>query len=416
MSTALRATPAPAPAPPDAPALATDILAQLTAGLAAGGDLRQLLVRLLQPIARIAGAISGAVRVADPGDGRLHLVGVVGLPQPVWEAEREVESDCGACGAALAAGLPQWSGEIDACVRRNAGRYFGHHRGGCQRLLAVPLQHRGRALGVLNLFFDDSGPEPGADVVALLKTIAELLGLALDNARLEEEKLRAELAAERHAIAADVHDSLGQSLAFVKMRLPLLRDAMRRGDGEAAERYFEDVRATVGQAHAGLRVLLAHFLAPAEARGLASALVASAEAFRRTSDTALAFDNELPQLELPPGQEVQVAHIVREALSNIARHAGARRAWLHVARGEGPAAVRIVVQDDGAGLPAAEAAASADNGSHYGLAIMRERARRLGGQLSVAPREGGGTRVQLDFTAPAAARARLAAVAAGSQR
>ncbi|MFO1268130.1 MAG: ATP-binding protein [Rubrivivax sp.] len=284
----------------------------------------------------------------------------------------------------------------------------------------MPLQHRGRALGVLNLFFDDNSAEPAGDVVALLKTIAELLGLALDNARLEEEKLRAELTAERHAIAADVHDSLGQSLAFVKMRLPLLHDAMQRGDREGAERYFEDVRETVGQAHAGLRVLLAHFLAPAEARGLASALAASAEAFRRASDTALVFDNELPQLELPPGQEVQVAHIVREALSNIARHAGARRAWLHVAQGDAPAGVRIVVQDDGAGLPAAEGAAAGDNGSHYGLAIMRERARRLGGQLSVAPREGGGTRVQLDFAAPAtnhSSRAPLASTsAAGGAR
>ena len=405
MSTVLRATieqpepPEPAAAATlDAPALATGILAELTAGLAAGGDLRQLLVQLLQPIARIAGANSGAVRVVDPADGHLHLVGVVGLPQPVWEAEREVERDCGACGAALAAGLPQWSGEIGACVRRNAGLYFGH-RGGCQSLLAVPLQHRGRALGVLNLFFDDNSTEPGGDVVALLKTIAELLGLALDNARLEEEKLRAELTAERHAIAADVHDSLGQSLAFVKMRLPLLHDAMQRGDREGAERYFEDVRETVGQAHAGLRVLLAHFLAPPEARGLASALAASAEAFRARGGTTLEMVHMLCELELTPAQEEQVYRIVQEALVNIARHARARHAWVHVERDGETLEVRI--EDDGSGLPAHPDG----DGSHYGVSIMRERARRLGGTLELGPRAGRGTLVRLRFPLGAAASA-----------
>ncbi|MBI5718092.1 MAG: GAF domain-containing protein [Burkholderiales bacterium] len=390
----------PSSAPPAAAAHAvtSDILAELTAGLAAGDDLREMLVRFLSPVTHIAGASGGAVRILDPHDKRMHLVGEIGLPQPVLEAERAVEEGCGACGEALAGKQPLWAEDLSACARRSEGRYFGS---GCRRLLAVPLQHRGRVLGLFNLFFE-SGREPGADVMALLKTIGELLGLALDNARLERDNLRATVASERQAMAAEVHDSLGQSLAFVKMRLPLLQDAITQCDRASAERYFEDVRAAVGQAHASLRSMLTHLRTPIDPLGLAHALEAGAEAFRRSAGMPLAFVNELPSLRLPPEQEAQVFHIVQEALTNIARHARADHAWVHVAPGEQPGGVRIVVQDDGAGLlpvPAGDAGAA---GSHYGMAIMLERARRLGGTLSVGPRRGGGTCVRLDFTAPEA--------------
>mgnify|MGYP001338956578 CR=1 FL=1 len=86
---------------------------------------------------------------------------------------------------------------------------------------------------------------------------------------------------------------------------------------------------------------------------------------------------------------------MQEALTNVARHARARHAWLRIRPGPGRR-LQIVVEDDGAGVPAAADAEGAE-GTHYGLPIMRDRAQRLGGVLSVGPRAGGGTRVQLEF-------------------
>ncbi len=109
----------------------------------------------------------------------------------------------------------------------------------------------------------------------------------------------------------------------------------------------------------------------------------------------------MPRLSLSPEGESQVFHTVQEALNNIARHAAARQAWLHMGSG-GDGLVEIVVDDDGAGLPAA----SPCGGAHYGMDIMRERARRIEGTLDVGARPGGGTRVRLVFpAAPATARA-----------
>ena len=91
-------------------------------------------------------------------------------------------------------------------------------------------------------------------------------------------------------------------------------------------------------------------------------------------------------------QELQVFHIVQEALANVAKHSHARRAWLRVEAGADR--LEIVVEDDGEGLHA-DAAAGRSGAAHFGLEIMQERAQRLGGTLSIEPREGGGTRVRL---------------------
>ena len=380
------------------------LLAEITAGLAAERDLHALLGRFLDRIVHLAGAQAGAVRVLDRDDHRMHLVGNVGLPGGVVAAERSGPGDCGACGAATHAGGPVWAEGLDPCLSRARGEYFGS---GCERMLAVPLQHRGRVLGVYNLFYAH-GHEPAPEALALLRTVGELLGMALENARLERENLRAHVAQERRAMAADLHDSIGQSLAFVKMRLPLLQDAVCGGDRAAADRYYQDVRAAVGQAHTQLRAVLSHLRTPMDPLGLGHALSESAQAFRQRGGVELEFANRLPSLRLAPVEEEQVLHIVQEALANITRHAAARHAWLQIARQDGW--VQVEVQDDGAGLPLGET----DRGTHFGLAIMRERASRLGGTLEVGARPGGGTRVCLRFPLAAADRATAAGDARAS--
>jgi two-component system nitrate/nitrite sensor histidine kinase NarX len=190
------------------------------------------------------------------------------------------------------------------------------------------------------------------------------------------------------------------------MRMPLLEDALRGHEDERALQYCGDVRSAVSQAHASLRGILTHFRSPMDPQGLLHALEASARRFRDSTGAALEFANELPELHLGPEDEAQVFHIVQEALNNVARHACARQARLHL--GVAPhGLVEIVVEDDGAGLPAGAPC----GGSHYGLEIMLERARRLGGTLEIGPRAGGGTRVRLAFPAHGA----VAGAAAGAR-
>jgi two-component system nitrate/nitrite sensor histidine kinase NarX len=185
-----------------------------------------------------------------------------------------------------------------------------------------------------------------------------------------------------------VHDSLAQSLAFVKMRMPLLLDAMRAHDDAQGQRYYDEVRGAISQAHASVRAIVSQLRLPMDPQGLLHALGAAAEDFRRSSGTELEFVNELPSLRLPAEEEAQVFRIVQEALTNVARHAGAEHAWLRVARAHG--GLCIDVEDDGAGLPQRH-----PRSTHYGMDIMAERARRIGAMLEVGARREGGTRVRL---------------------
>ena len=206
--------------------LGTSLLGELASGLAAEGDLPELLSRFLAPLLSLASADAGAVRALSADGQQMQLVSSIGLSGRWLRAGWTGPSGCGACGAALACDQPTWATELAACPQLGE---VGHAGGDFRRMLAVPLRHRGQLLGVYSLFFL-RGDGPGADVLAVLKSVGDLLGLALNNARLEHAHLHAAVMAERHSMAAEVHDSVAQTLAFVKMRMPLLQDAITRQD------------------------------------------------------------------------------------------------------------------------------------------------------------------------------------------
>lgn len=379
------------PALPAAPAVDPAILADITADLAAGEDLRELLDRFLEPIVRLADARAGAVRMLSADGAHFELVSTLGLPPELQQSEHVVDRHCGFCGTGAQERRVIWTSELRGCALRAGNDFFGRV---CHGAMAVPLQHRNRVLGIYNLFFEH-GQEPSPAVLALLRSVGELLGLALDNHRLEAENLRATVDRERQLMAAEVHDAVAQDLTFIKMRLPLLRDAIDARDQESALAFLDDVRETLGEAHGSLREIVTHFRTGVDPRGLAAALAALAARFTVRTGIPLEVANLAPALRLPEAAQAEVFHIVQEALANIQRHAHARQAWLRLEPGLGGIAIRV--EDDGVGHAAATGAgegAGPGGTAHYGLQIMRERAQRLGGELAVEPRAGGGTTVR----------------------
>lgn len=374
------------------------IVAELSAGLAAGGDLAALLQRFLAPVVRICAAQAGVVRMLSADGRRFELVAEHGLPAALLPSARSVGRDCGVCGWAAGHADLAWSDAAAPCVRE-------HRPGGGQyaRVLAVPLAHRGEVLGLYNLFFESPQAALDPTVSALLKTIGELLGLALHNERLEREHLRAAVLAERQSLSAEVHDSVAQTLTYAKMRLLLLDAAIERGDSATARRFCAELRSAVGDAHAGLRELLTHFRAPIDPGGFRGVIESSKAGLQETADVALEVEDRAPGLHLSAEQDLQVHRIVQEALSNVARHAGARHAWITIERrGD---ALEVLVDDDGRG-PGGGGGAEP---GHFGLGIMRERAALLGGRVDVMPRVGGGTRVRLRVPVATAAGSEAAA-------
>lgn len=365
------------------------LTAAITADLAAGEDIRTLLQRFLAPIVQLARAQAGAVRVLDE-DGRFRLISDQSRLPALPCHEHSADRHCGACGEAVGTARVAW---VDLPAGDAAAPAdTAHMARTCQHMLAVPMAHRGSMLGVCNLFFE-SAQRPSPELLCMLQSIGDLLGLALHNARLEAQTLRATVAQERQMMAAEVHDSVAQDLAFMRMRMPLLEQAVSQHDEPLTARYLQDLRHALGHVHGSLREIVTEYRTPPDPLGLAHALRARMDEVAARSGLRTHLDNRLPTLVLPSAHESQVVHIVGEALANIVRHAQATQAWLTVQAQDGQ--VHLEVTDDGRGLPATGAARG-----HHGLDIMAERARRIGGTLRLQPRPDGGTVVALQFALP----------------
>ena len=366
----------------------------------AGGDdaLSSLMGRFLVSMLALAGAPAGAVRVLTDDGAQMRLVAQVGLPEALLASEVLVDRQCGVCGVAITSESLQWVDAQRPCSLHQSGEPFGL---AARRILAMPLQYGGQVLGVYNLFFDtDAGIS--AETSAVLELIGQLLGQALYNARVERERLRMTVMHERQALVHEVHDAIAQTLVYVKMRLPLLRDAMLAHDDQRSLKYLSDVNLSVTEVHDNLREVMTFFRTRMDPLGLLHAIQDIAAVFHDRTGIRLDFENAAGPLHLSDAQEVQVFHIVQEALANVAKHSSARRARLLIRRVTGE--LEVLIEDDGSGMapqagePVVMAGVAA---GHFGMDIMKGRAERLGGTIAVSRNEGGGTRVRLRVPATA---------------
>jgi two-component system nitrate/nitrite sensor histidine kinase NarX len=359
--------------------------------IAASEDIRALLERGLKAIIALSGARGGLIRLAPEDGGPMRLVCAVGIPADILAREELVEAGCGICGQALRTDDVHLQDTPLACGRRMGVFASGPEAG---PVLAIPLHCGGRTMGVFNLFFGHSTHLP-SDITNLMGPVSEMLDLVIDNAMLERKRLRSSLFAERQMFASEIHDSLAQGLAFMRMRMSLLQDAIRARETGSALKYFRDIQDSLGEAHAGLRELITHFRQPLDSQGLVHALENTARTFRDRTGVALRIENRTRDLRLPAEQEAQVYQIVREALANVIKHAGASNARVVLERTR--RSLRVSVEDDGSGARIARARQRSATDEHYGLEIMRERARRIGGSLRIVSAPGKGTRVRLSI-------------------
>ncbi|WP_299234567.1 type IV pili methyl-accepting chemotaxis transducer N-terminal domain-containing protein [uncultured Halomonas sp.] len=257
--------------------------------------------------------------------------------------------------------------------------------------LLLPVSVGELMLGTLEVWHPSSQPLSDS-VRRLLNALADQLANAIYLQRRIEEQQQVSLMNERAIIARELHDSLAQSLSYLKMQVARL-ERMQQKDAprESQAAVFDELRTGLGSAYRQLRELLTTFRLKLEAPGLTSALRQTAREFGERLGFSVPLEIDVPPHLLSPNEEIHVLQVVREALANVLKHANAH--WAAVTVNFQAARLHVVIEDDGIGL--------ADDGSppmHYGLVIMRDRADSLGGRLSLHNRPGGGTRVELIFT------------------
>lgn len=257
--------------------------------------------------------------------------------------------------------------------------------------LAVAFSSANDALDVL-LVETDKGRLLEDTEIQFVELAAQLMAMAMGYQGRDQEGRRIALLEERAAIARELHDSLAQSLSFMKIQIARLQaqDKSEEADGNAA--VITELRAGLDNAYRELRELLSTFRVHMDVRGLKFAVQSAIDEFAQRSSLSITLDNRLVNCRLTVNEEFHILHVVREALSNIIRHAGANNVAIALVY-QSNGSVMVTIDDDGIGFRPSD-----DGQDHYGQAIMKERAYSLGGDIEVMARRNGGTRVRLVFT------------------
>ena len=348
-------------------------------------DLRTLLNTFLETAIGFMKAKAGVVRVLLPDEQTLQVISAVGLTGEELEAERIVELACEVCGKdAFKHGL--CSTDVDACKGRHGDQPHRQFRS----VISIPLESHETMLGVFTLFFDTPQSSSGSSAEMAI-SFADLLSALIEHIKSNREAKRAELLMERQTIANEIHDSLAQTLNYARMNTTLLSDAVRNNNELMATKYTRDIDEALEIGQKTVRTLITDFRSEMDPAGLLQALQNLTEQFRRQNNIVLDSSIRVADLDLPLEHEIQVYHIVREALSNIAKHSNASHARLIVDHLCGYYV--FTVEDNGVGT-------FSPVEGHYGIVIMRERAHRIGGELKVESTKGLGTCVQLFLPEP----------------
>ena len=191
---------------------------------------------------------------------------------------------------------------------------------------------------------------------------AQLLQQQSRLARHSDRLLRFE---DRSAIANELHDSLAQSLASLKMQVRVLDDTLRQDNEVAIWKEMENIQAGLDEANIELRELITYFRLPVDGNGVVSAIEKAVSRFRLTSSIEAVLQNHWPAVNLPVEYERQVLRIVQEGLANVRKHSGAD--MVRILLNQAHDARRVLIEDDGIGM----SLTPAEMDNHFGLSIMQ---------------------------------------------
>ncbi|NOR51485.1 MAG: HAMP domain-containing protein [Gammaproteobacteria bacterium] len=259
------------------------------------------------------------------------------------------------------------------------------------RVKAYPITDQGKKFGSLLIEIGEGNVKGWQ--ARLLESVASHIGIALNSSQRTNQERRLALLEERGVIARELHDSLAQALSYLKIQVSRLK-ALQGTDKQAeqAPAIIKELRNGLNSAYRELRELLTTFRLRIDDNGLGVALISTIEEYAKKHPIKISLDNQVDSHFLNENQEIHILHLIREALSNIIKHAHADHAEVALYLDQ-YSNVHVTITDNGTGIPD-----ETEKLNHYGLTIMKERAETLHGKVDITNNPGGGTQVALVFT------------------
>ncbi len=221
----------------------------------------------------------------------------------------------------------------------------------------------------------------------MLKAIAEIVATTIDLQQQRNTEKRVLIFEERAVIARELHDSLAQSLSYLKVQMSLLTKRIEKQVAqEEIDTTISDIKNGLNSAYLQLRELLTTFRLKLDDPSLTNALQGTVAEFSEKCGFKIGLQNQINEDRLTANQEIHILQIIREALSNVQRHAKANEAGVRIKQ-KGSLCV-VEIWDNGIGINSAD-----DKFGHFGMGIMEERAKSLGSKIHIKPYQPQGTLV-----------------------
>ena len=259
---------------------------------------------------------------------------------------------------------------------------------GMHAMVAVPIGDGDRVRGILPVLLKKDASLT-RDKARIIETVGHHVSNALLNMRRVEEKHRLAVLEERSVIARELHDSIAQSLSYLKIQVTRLEKCLDQGCD--ASEIASELKQGLSGAYRELRELIVTFRLRIDERGFNVALQETVAEFSDKLGFPVQLRNTLSGIVLSGNEELHVIRIIREALSNIERHAEAGNASVDISI-DAFQAVTVHIRDNGKGFDTHHTPAN-----HFGVNIMHDRAQILDGHIEVDSSPGQGTVVTLQF-------------------
>jgi signal transduction histidine kinase len=357
----------------------------------------EVLQRLVDSAGELVNARYAALGIPD-GTGGFRRFLVAGMSDELIAAMGPLPRTHGMLGAMLEAPSPYLTDDIHQDPRFRG--WWPRQHPDMRSFLGVPIRARDEVIGAFYLTEKKGASNFDAYDQEVIELLAAHAAIAITNARLYEQSRELSMLSERNRLALELHDVVSQKLFSLNLSADSATTLLAR-DPAAAEVQLQRVRELAREALAELRSLILG-LRPADLAhdGLEGALRKEVAMLGRVHGIAVELRADCPGR--PTGEddgdgqrEIEVLRIANEALHNAVRHAAAGRVTVKLdGRGD---TLRIEVADDGIGFDPGDPELRS---RHLGLTSMEERARELGGTLTLSSEPGTGTKVRLEVPRP----------------
>ncbi len=363
-------------------------------------ELRKLLEGAMQVTSSVTDAEAASLMLVDKERHELVFASYHS-DQAELLKEQRISMDTGVAGWVATHGQPlvvndvkqdpRFNPQVDVCT------------GFVTRSIAcVPLQTKGRTIGVLEALNKNSAAGFDEDDIQVMLTLAAQAAIAIENARLyqslreERDKIIEAQETVRRELARKLHDGAIQLLAAIDMNIEYV-ERLLQFNPEAVAAELQELHRMTRQATSEARQVLFE-LRPVilESQGLVSTLEAYIEKVQDNEPFAVHLQAEIKDHDVRPRAGSTIFSIVQEAISNIKKHAEAQNVWITL-KAENKDLV-VSIKDDGRGFDLAAVQQDYERRGSLGLLNMRERAQLLEGTLTIASGEetsGRGTIVTL---------------------